>query len=287
MRIASPFLVLLVVAAFASVGCRKKEDRPGRAGITSAAVPAFTGKFPHRPTPDTSPYRRVVAVRYVGPPPANDRDDPHPVFELTNLTNEKVVVRAAWASYYDAAGTRVDSYCAFPAVELGPKETKQGRMGREKGTEPKNAKIIEGEVSVAMVGGVSWQNDNLAGNRASRPVGGFDLKTLEARAGERVTVDVYSTDAQRVRLTNVGDRPVKEVRTTVFRKEASGHWYRNEFGHIVLEKPLAPRAVVDAKLEMPDYELERPDIVDVEARAHEVTFTDGTKFSNANLEWQR
>ena len=103
--------LLVVVAALLSVGCGKKEDRSGSVGVTSAKVsPAFTGKFPHRPTPDASPIRRAVAVKYVGPAPASDREDTRPVFALTNLTKERVKVGATWAFYYDASGKPIDNY---------------------------------------------------------------------------------------------------------------------------------------------------------------------------------
>jgi hypothetical protein len=110
MRYAASFVLL--AAALLSFGCKKKEDRAGSTGVTSANVtaPPFTGKFPHRPTPDASPIRRAVAVKYVGPAPASDREDTRPIFALTNLTKERVQVGATWAFYYDASGIQLDTY---------------------------------------------------------------------------------------------------------------------------------------------------------------------------------
>lgn len=256
---------------------------PSRHFVPSHPVPPFKGAFPHRAEPLADATGRVVSIKLV----RNEGvSDDAPIFALTNLTKETVAVSQTWIYYYDAQRKQIDRYphSLGGSFELAPGETKEKRLGEHIGKIKKETSIMEGEVSSATVGGKPWKNENLVSS-FDRPVGGYDLQTLEDRAGERVIVDMYSLGTDRVRLTNITDHPVKSVDLRFHYIDAKGEIDWNMAPSQELKTPLLPGQSVDFKAKMlTAKDRPPPGARKVVAFAEEVRFADGSPtFKNKNL----
>lgn len=182
----------------------------------------------------------------------------------------------AWIFYYDEAGRLLEQAPEIVApagsgpVPLGPAGPKI----------PDKTAEIECEIAwVADGKGGVWMNANLAPAEPVRPRGGFTRAELEAHAGERVRVEVLDPKSARVRVTNVGDKKVEtmEVDLVYFRADGT-HETRSDY---TVRASVDPGASAEVDVGVGADPI--APFVRVVATAPEVSFGDGTKFTNKNL----
>ncbi len=178
-----------------------------------------------------------------------------------------------WLFYYDAAGKQLARYPHATAPHPGAQA-----LGHEGAEIPAGTAAIECELTrISFVDGTAWFNANLLRNDAPRPRGGYDAAELATHTGERVRVDVLDAKTGKVRLTNLGDRPIASLDVDVIFFHADGeHQYETELG---VAGPIAPGKSVERTVELLDIEpFER-----AEGTAPSVKYADGTRWFNRNL----
>jgi hypothetical protein len=258
-------------------------DPAAKPFVPAHAVPAFTGKFPHRDHPYGAVADRAVELRFAR---KGGENDVAPLFSLKNLTNQKVRVNQTWLFYYDAQKQKSDRYphSLGGSLELGPGESKEVRLGRDMKDIPKDLTVWEGEVTSAYVGDKRWDNENL--NPMPRPAGGVTAAALAANAGERLIVDVYSLATYKVRLTNVTDQPVKDAQIALHYGDAKGENNVVRARIPTLSEPIAPGQSIDVVVEPWSDSNKHPPAkaTQVAAYAPRVDFASGPSFNNENLD---
>ena len=247
----------------------------------SFPVPAFKGAFPHPADPSVNEAGRMVDMAFARPGPEKDIA---PLFTLTNRSGKKIRVNQTWLFYFDAAGKQLDRYPSSlgGSLVLEPGESKETRLGPASKDQKPGTVGFEGEVTSAYFGDEPWFNENLI---EDRPKGGHSPDELTAMAGERVVVDVYGLHAYKVRLTNITDRPVKELSVTFLYFDAKGRVDKGVWASFQ-KVPLKPGESLDVTLK-PSFDKDKappPKAVSVVAYASRVEFSEGPTFHNKNLD---
>lgn len=248
--------------------------------VPSFPVPPFKGAFPHVTDASVDEVGRAVEITFAR---AGDERDLAPLWTLTNKSGKAVRVNQTWLYYYDEKGKQDSRYPhslgGFLTIEPGA--SVETRLGKKLKDIPAGTVEYEGEVTSAFFGDKPWLNENLI-DRTTK--GGFSQDELIAMTGERVVVEVYDIHGYKARLTNITDKPVSEIDATLFYYDAKGHREKRVSTHA--KTPLKPGESLDTVL-IPSFDSDKKPPskgVNLLAFAPRVTFTDGTRFSNKNLD---
>lgn len=246
------------------------------------AEPSGTPKFLHKKDPIDDEAGRKVESKFVKM--QGSGDDAEPVFALTNKTGKKMKSAQTWVFYYDKDGKYLDRYPHAIIESLEDGKTVERALGQKKGKMKKETATYELEVSrVTFEDDTVWYNDDLVPNFPSRPKGGVPADELSAHTGEKVTVDVYALDAPKVRLKNESDKEVKDCGVQLFYWDGKEKRYLTREVGMLSDMGLKPGESRDFTLEINDFKVP-PEAKIVAGTVPNVTFADGTKFTNRKLE---
>ncbi len=182
----------------------------------------------------------------------------------------------AWIFYYDEAGRLLER---APEL-LAPVAAGTVPLGNAGSKIPDGTAEIECEIAWVVDGkGGVFMNANLAPAEPARPRGGFTQAELEAHAGEKVGVEVLDPKAARARVKNLSSKKVEtmEIDLVYFRADGT-HETRSDY---TVRASLDPGASAEIDVGVGSDPI--APFVRVVATAPEVTFADGTTFTNKNL----
>ncbi len=180
----------------------------------------------------------------------------------------------AWLFYYDKSGKHLSRYPHSTSMKPEPQA-----LGQEGDKIPKDTATIECELTrITFDDKTFWFNANLVRNEEDRPKGGYPESELKTHTGEKVAVEVIDAKAGKVKLKNLGDKPIEslEVELIPFKADGSHGW----FPDFSVPVKIKPGETVEAtvKLSNPVGEFKT-----IEGTAPEVRYEDGSKFINHNL----
>ena len=190
----------------------------------------------------------------------------------------------SWVFYYDAKGAQAKRYPHATGYE-GEPEKALGVSGPDVAKLEKTT--VECEItSVKFKDHTYWMNDNIVPCCSDRPKGGLSDDQLKGQAGEQVAVEVLDGKTGKLKLTNLSDKPIKMVGVKVFHFHDDATYASADQN---VEVALAPKASVEKTVELtgPDTDLaevKATAATALEATAPNVTYDDGTKWSNGNLQ---
>jgi hypothetical protein len=198
--------------------------------------------------------------------------DKKAMFKIKAPKDKKISSVQTWIFYYDKAGKYLSRYPHATSVEDGPQ-----RLGSEGDSIAKGTDVVECEVTrINYDDETKWINANLLPD-GDRPKGGVTDAYLKEHSGEKVEVDVVDAKTGKLKLKNISDKPVKNLRVEIDYIKEKGHESRSDFVTLAIK----PGETVEhtLKLDKPP-----PDpFKSAEAYAYMVTFEDDTKFTNKNL----
>lgn len=202
------------------------------------------------------------------------------IFELAAPPGKQAEGMQTWQFYYDKSGEQIDSYPSATSVSFND-DAHQQALGQSGDGIKKDVDTVECEITrITFADGTFWFNANLMKAGLSRPKGGFTHAQLLEHTGEKVAVTVVDGNKGKVKLVNLTDAPVKSVRVDLFYSKPKGQGTQAESGFV--DVAIDPKGTATAAIKVDGKRVAGFESVD--GAASSVDFTDGTSFSNRNLD---
>ncbi len=267
---ATMFLTLTAACGSKKVTKSTDDDEPSAKPKSSASAASGAPKSRHPYFDEAGRQGKCEFVKFEGA--GKDRKA---MFQLTPPAGgKKVDYVQTWLFYYDKAGKHLQRYPHATSMKSEPQA-----LGQEGDKIPKETATIECEITRITFEDKSWWfNANLVRNEEDRPKGGYPESELRTHVGEKVSVEVVDAKAGKVKLKNLGDKPVTSVAIDLipFMADGSHGW----FPDFNVEAKMKPGESVEATMHLSN---PLPEYKTIEGTAPEVHYEDGSKFINHNL----
>ena len=249
---------------------KSKKSKKSKPKASASAEASSSPKSRHPYFDEAGRQGKCEFVKYEG-----EGKDRKALFSMTPPAGgKKVDYVQAWLFYYDKSGKHLSRYPHSTSMKGAPQP-----LGQEGDKIPKDTATIECEITrITFEDKTFWFNANLVRNEEDRPKGGYPESELKTHTGERVAVEVVDGKAGKVKLKNLGDKPIEslEVELIPFKADGSHGW----FPDFNVPVKIKPGETVEATIKLSNPITEWKTI---EGTAPEVRYEGGTKFINHNL----